>query len=332
MTLKKKLYRCQFYTLRIDYDFWLPVSSRLPLIISQTLTRWRGLYNWVLNRDWIELAIGTPYIAERAFSGYREMMPNLGNRELCRYVSGRYMTIAREEHEAQLAIDNRLRHYSLNSPLLDHLASCRTPRRGLVIAIPHIDNLFLTCAGLANRLGPVHLVTSAVVEDPRIHPSLLRFYRRKYAAYEKMMRGGRFLHTSSYARNFFYDALRRGESVVILTDAPATKEGPGCWVSWFGKSRKVPNGALLMAIETGSEMVGVSSHWSGPNTIDWCMTSILDPGATYSEDVRSPSFSAYQTIFSFMEECIKKKPEGWWAAHLLGDYQTKPPEIEHFQA
>jgi lauroyl/myristoyl acyltransferase len=321
--LKQLTFRASFRGQRVDYGVWLPLSSTAPLSWGLAMSRWRGWLNRHTHRDWIELSVGFAYIAQRAHAGYRQMCPEASEAQLQAWVLGRYQTIAREEFEAQQAITGRLMQQYAPPQVaeLTALAARRAPQRGLVILVPHLDNLFLTCVRLAQHLNAVHLVTSAVVEHPQIHAALRRFYREKYAAYEGLMQGGRFMHTSKAAKDFFYHALRQGEAVVILTDAPATAEASGCWMSWFGQRRKVPDGALKMATATGSEMVAVSSVWATANRLAWSVSEMVDPGPSWADDKPTPAaLAAYQTLFAFMEDCIRRKPQAWWAAHLMQDY------------
>lgn len=327
--LKQSAFRASFRWQRVDYGWWLPLSSVAPLSWGLAMSRWRGWLNRHTNRDWIELSVGFAYIAQRAHAGYRQMYPEASETQIRAWVLGRYQTIAREEFEAQQAITGRLMQQYAEHQVaeLAELAARRTPQRGLVILVPHLDNLFLTCVRLAQHLNAVHLVTSAVVEHPQIHTALRRFYRDKYAAYERLMQGGRFMHTSKAAKDFFYHALRQGEAVVILTDAPATVEASGCWMSWFGQQRKVPDGALKMATATGSEMVVVSSVWATTNRLAWSVSDIVDPGSSWADDTHS-ALAAYQTLFAFMEDCIRRKPQAWWAAHLMQDYPVAPTLLQ----
>lgn len=314
----------------LDYTGWLPLSASLPLPLGLAMSRWRGWFNRYTHRDWVELSVGFPYIAQRAQAGYRVMFPQASDAQIAQWVLGRYQTIAREEFEAQRAINGCLwlQSAELKNTVLTDLAARRTPGRGLVILLPHMDNLFLSCVTLAQYLPKVHLVTSAVVEHPQIHPALRQFYCDKYAAYERLMQGGRFMHTSKAAKDFFYQALREGDAVVILCDSPAPAQASGCWVSWFGERRKVPDGALKMATATGSEMVAVSSTWAGADALTWQVSDLLDPGrSAWAVEPMPEAWQAYQTLFAFMEGCIRRKPQAWWAAHLMQDYVLAPQSV-----
>lgn len=322
--------RCSYQLQTLDYALWLPLSSRLPLTWGLAMSRWRGTLNRRWGRDWSELAQGLTYVADQSRMGYQQMYPQATPEQLDQGVLERYQAVAREEFEAQQAIAGRLlRQYpDLHSPALAALAHQRTKGRGLVILIPHMGNLFLHCVALAQHLPKVHLVTSNVVEHPGLHPALRRFYQRKYQAYEGLMQGGRFMHTSKAAKDFFYHALRQGEAVVILTDAPATAEASGCWVPWFGEQRKVPDGALKMATATGSEMVVASGVWADAHTLEWQVSDLTDPGRiAWDTQPTALALHAYQSLFVFMEGCIRRRPQAWWAAHLMQNYLVAPKPI-----
>ncbi|MEN9843309.1 MAG: hypothetical protein RLZZ612_1138 [Pseudomonadota bacterium] len=325
--LQRLLLRCSYQLQTLDYGWWLPLSARLPWGWGLRMSQWRGKLNRRWGRDWSELAQGLTYVAQQSLIGYQQMYPQATAEQLEQGVVERYQAVAREELEAQQAIAGRLlAHYPhLHSPALAALAQQRTHGRGLVIVMPHMGNFFLHCVALAQHLPKVHLVTSGVVAHPGLHPSLRRFYARKFQAYQGLMRGGHFMHTSKAAKDFFYQALRQGEAVVILPDAPATAEASGCWVPWFGEHRKVPDGALKMATATGSEMVVASGLWADTHGLEWQVSDILDPGHIAWDVQPTPlALQTYQTVFAFMESAIRRRPQAWWAAHLLPDYLLAP--------
>lgn len=332
MTLSQSAFRASYRLQVVDYRVWLPASARLPLPVGLAMAQGRGWLNRRFGRDYIELTVGFPYVADRAFEGYRLMFPDADDETLTRWVSGRYQTIARAEFEDSLVISGRLgRAYPIETvPRLIELAARRQPGRGLVILLPHIDNPLLATTVLAQHLSRAHLMVAPVGEHPQIHPALRSFYREKFSSYEALMCGGRIKQTSSEAKTFFYAALERGEAVVVMTDAPAAAEASGCWVPWFGATRKVPSGALKMAMATGSEMVAVSSVWAPqPQRLAWSVSGVVDPGGG-DWDLNAPAEAqaAYQDLFVFMEQCIRRKPQAWWAAHLMREYAvqaTKTP-------
>ncbi len=327
MTFSQVAFRWSYRMQVLDYRIWLPVSARMPLPVGLAMARWRGWLNRRWHRDWAELSVGFPYVAQRAFLGYGLMYPAADDETRALWVLGRYQTIAREEFEAQLAISGRLLRAYTDWPdsALADLAARRTPGRGLVVVAPHLDNSFLIGVALARCLSRVHFLVSSVVEHPKVHSSARRFFREKYAAYERLLQGGRYMYTSRETKAFVYAALQRGEAVVMLTDAPADTDSEGCWVPWFGASRKVPVGSLRMAMATGSEMVAMSCVWAAKQRLECSVSDVVDPGSSpWGPVAPAVAQEAYRRLFGFMESCIRRKPQGWLAVHLMGDYAVDP--------
>jgi lauroyl/myristoyl acyltransferase len=301
-----------------EYGAWLPFTARLPHRWGWVLTQARGQLNAAFDRDWTELALGQRYIRDRARAAYREMFAQAAPSDWARWTVERYQTIAREEFEGQLAIAGQLRRYEWNTAGLQPLVASRECGRGLVVVMPHLENLFLALLGVAKVFGPTHLMTSDVVEDPRVHPALRRFFARKYEAYQQHLHGGRFAHVGAAAKAHFEAALSRGEVVVVISDAPASADGPGRWVPWFGRPRKMADSAWRMAQETGAQIAGVATRRPRLDALAWCCTVAFDARA--KDAPGEPGIDPYARIAAFMEAEIRHNPGGWWAAHLLQDF------------
>lgn len=309
------LRKLSYHLQAMEYGVLLPVAARLPLAWGVALMRLRGRLNAVCGRDWTELSLGHAYLRPRALAAYREMFPSASGPDCARWTVERYQTIAREEFEGQLAIDGALACYRWNLQGLDPLAQKRQHGRGLVVVMPHVENLFFAVLGVAKTFGCTHLMTSDVVEDPRVHPSLRLFFARKYAAYQGMLGGGRFVHVGPGARDHFQSALERGETVVVISDAPARLDGPGTWVPWFGRQRKMTDSAWRMAKATGSQIAAVATRRHGLRGLTWHCSEVFD-----TLEAHMQADLPYVRIASFLEEEIRRNPGGWWAAHLLSDF------------
>lgn len=107
-----------------------------------------------------------------------------------------------------------------------------------------------------------------------------------------------------------------------MSDAPASPEGPGTWVQWFGKERKMANSALRMALETGSELVAVACWQRRPGEVAWVCSDIEDPKLDCPPNGEVGS-GAYRRLFAFIETAIRQAPGRWWAAHLLQDFEVR---------
>lgn len=308
---------------RYEYGWLLPFMGRLPYHWARALSDLRGAWNARQSRDWTELAVGFRYLANRAHKGYQEILDDCTPTQVSALVRQRYQMIAREEYEGQLAINGSLLHkLQLDIEPLRGLLAKRRPGKGLVVVMPHLDNLFVGLVGLAQCGVPVNLMTSDVVQDSRVHESLRAFFALKYKSYESLMSGGRFMPVSAAGRQYFHTALGRSEIVAVMSDAPASSEGPGTWVQWFGKERKMTNGALRMALATGSELVAVACWQTQPGRMAWIYSDIEDPNLDRPPNGEVGS-RVYGRLFAFIEGAIRQAPGHWWAAHLLQDFEVR---------
>lgn len=312
-----------------DYGFVLPVIARLPLRMAYLLAHWRGAFNARFHRDWAELSLGFPYVSVRCATAFKEMYPDASTDQIERWVVERYQTVAREEMEGWLTIHGRIDRIYMNvSPIQAALAK-RTRERGLVILMSHFDNLFFGLVGVARCGVPVYLMTSDIVFDERVHPGLRRFFRVKYESYQKLINGGAFLPTGSHAKKTFYRVLGEGGVVVVVSDTPATDRADrGTWVQWMGKRRKMADSAVRMAIDTGSEMVGLRNRHAAPGTVTWEMSDLVDPKAFWHLGDAMAREAVYEPLYRFLEAGILKEPGRWWASHLLPDTPSTKPDID----
>lgn len=308
----------------LDYGVILPLMACLPLTWASRLADWRGAFNARHARDWAELSVGFAYVGERSAAAFREIFPNASEVQIHNLVVQRYQTVAREELEGWLAIRGRLDEIEMDlAPIQEALAQ-RAPNRGLVVVMSHFDNLFLGLVGIARSGVPVYLMTSDVVQDAHVHPTLRQFFKAKYQRYQEHLRGGALLPTSSQARETFYRVLQNGGIVVVVSETPAPRnESKGTWVSWLGKRRKMADSAVRMAMDTGSQIVGMRNKHLKPGQIAWQWSCLMDPKDFQQFDAQVAREMIYAPIFAFLEAGIKAEPGRWWAAHLLGDFMIQ---------
>lgn len=308
----------------LDYGVVLPLIARLPLTWAYRMAEWRGAFNARRARDWAELSVGFPYIGERSAGAFQEILPNASQAEIASLVVQRYQTVAREELEGLLAIRGRLDEIQMELGPIRETLSQRGAGRGLVVVMSHFDNLFLGLTGMARCGLPTYLMTSDIVQDTRVHPKVRQFFADKYRSYVQQMAGGNFLPTSSLARDKFYSVLRQGGVVVVISETPASPDkDKGTWVQWMGKRRKMADSALRMALETGSQIVGMRNRQVTPGHIAWQWSALVNPEdfQQYGDSVAREMI--YAPIFAFLEAGIKADPGRWWAAHLLGDFAVQ---------
>ena len=308
----------------LDYGVILPLMARLPLTWAYRVADWRGAFNARRARDWAELSVGFAYIGERSAQAFREILPKASPVEIAGLVVQRYQTVAREELEGLLAIRGRLDEIQMELGPIRETLSQRTAGRGLVVVMSHFDNLFLGLTGIARCGLPTYLMTSDIVQDSRVHPKVRQFFADKYRCYVKRMAGGEFLPTSTSARDKFYAVLRHGGVVVVISETPASPDkDKGTWVSWMGKRRKMADSALRMALDTGSQMVGMRNRQVSPGHIAWQWSDLINPEHFQQYGNSTAREMIYAPIFAFLEAGIKADPGRWWAAHLLGDFAVQ---------
>lgn len=300
-----------------DYDLLLPLLARLPSRWAYRAGRWRSHWHYATCRDWAELTIGQPYVRERATlvcatleaSGYPIPHP------VHAAVQERYHTVGREELDVYRFNRHGWGCFSTHTEALQAALQTRDRSRGLVALTLHFDKSLVGVTGLGLCGETTHVAVSSITEDLRIDPAIRRFFLRKYCAAGRLMCGGRFTYLESGLRQLL-KALRRGEVVCVVADAPATAEGAGVWVPWLGQERKLQELGLRLTLETDSDMMGVVCTHGEDGSATWHCTPVLPA----SQDAHA----RYQQIMVFLEQQVRQQPSRWWAMHQLNDYPTRP--------
>ena len=305
-----------------DYGIFLPLLARLPLPLAYALSDLRGFLNARFSRDWAELALGFPYVAERSARAYQDIHRQADEKTVRAWVVERYQTVAREELDGALVMAGRMDALKVDLRPVRALLAEREPGRGLVVALSHHDSFFVAMLALARCGVTAHLMISDVVFDERVHPKLRAFTRAKYDAYIRAMNGGQFLSASAQTRSFFRDELLAGRVLMVVTDTPAEKRSDkGTWVQWLGKRRKMADGALRLAIETGSEMVAMRSRHEAPGRQVWSCSSLVGTSEPLGLSAAAEREAIYAPLAHFLERAIYTDTGRWSAAHLLGEFE-----------
>lgn len=301
----------------VDYGVLLPALAKLPLPIGQALAAGRGLANAMFDLDWRSLALRHRYVRKATYRAMGQLMPQRPAVFHAANTVRRFMHYSREEWEACLFSDqDRMRtildHCTVEGigPLLD----IQKNGRGLVLLGMHFDSCSLGSALLGHRGLRVNIVTSAVVEDARVHPAVRAFYARKYRGMEHYLNGGKMVHFEQNLRHC-HRALRRGEAVIFPADLPpSTPSAYQVTVPFLGGPKKMAAGALRMAEQSGSAMAAfICMHKSSGCYKLTCSAprelAIDDPALTLVP------------LYAFFEDYLRNAPDRWWAAELLSSYQ-----------
>ena len=269
----------------------------------------RGRVNARFDRDWVSLALQRPHVSAMTRAALAALLPAGAPIEPA--LRERYQTLAREEFETRLLARRGLAPFALQADAAMQQLAERPAGCGLLLLTAHFETFMLGVAQLAAQGERVHLVISRVSSDPRLHPAIRAHFAKKYAGIERLLHGGRLLEIEDHQRHY-YRALKAGEVVVILADAPALSPEAGVWLPWMGQTRAVAQGALRLAASTGSALGGFACHHLGGHRHALALSPLFPPGPGLEQ--------AHEQVFAFLERHIRQAPARWWGMHLLPDY------------
>jgi lauroyl/myristoyl acyltransferase len=161
----------------------------------------------------------------------------------------------------------------------------------------------------------VNLMTSNVINDPRVSRHVEKFYEKKYAAMEKYFNGGKTMHVEDKLR-FFYQALENNEIVFILADLPSstTKTTPDIIAPFMDGTYHMAPGPFRLALKTKSRMAAF-----------YCLNQGFGKYHVHCSDTYSSDNldDTVEHLYDFLQQPIKKYPQRWHAAELLNTYLSK---------
>ncbi|MGZ5007137.1 MAG: lysophospholipid acyltransferase family protein [Methylobacter sp.] len=289
-----------------DYTVFLPSIARLPLVAGYALSALRGKINGFVKRDWRSMALGTRHIFRRSTEGYRMLFPDAPDAFLQTLVRERYETESREEFEGRLIAAERVAQLNCRIYPDKFIQACLQRKRGLLLLTPHFDSFMLGIAFLGMAGVKINVMTSAVTNDSRVDPSVSKHFFKKYRGMERIMNGGRMLDREDGIRPF-YQMLERGECLVILADAPATDRGTKVTTEFLGAQRRLADGALRMALKTGSDLGAFVCRFERTGCYSLIGGPILNTADPLAQD----------KAYKFLSEEIMTSPGRWWAVDLL---------------
>lgn len=300
----------------LAYRVLLPVSARLPLAWGAALARVRGRCDAAHDRDWRSLSLHHPYVRQATRAAIAELCPGLTDHEREALVRERFEVAALEEWQAHLIRAGRAPTLDLRFEGMTRTALAqRSAGPGTVWLTAHFDSVMLGIVHLGLTGVRFNLMTSTVVEDPRVPASIRRYYRHKYRAMARAFNGGRALQAELHLKAL-YAGLRQGEDTVILGDAPAPRGEAGLVLPFLGARRALAPGALRLAQWAGSPMGAFVCVRETPG----CYRMVIHPPR------RPRAGESYEVVareaYGFLSEQMLQRPGRWWAADLL---PTLPP-------
>ena len=290
----------------IDFAWVLPAFARLPLSLAYRSAHLRGLFNARAGRDWRSMALGRRHIRSQSLSGYRLLPIAASEETLSAWCAERFVVEAREEFEARLVGARRVDALTCQFEPGQAATVGLGRTRGLVLLTPHFDSFFLGVAFLARSGAKVNLMSSAVTQQPGVDPAVTQHFVEKYRGLEHYLNGGKVLDMEAGLRQF-YRLLERGETLVVLGDAPVLPDGVATQVDFLGASRSLAGGALRIAQRTGSDLGAYVCRHLGQNHY----ALHLGPVGPSDES------KAIDAVYAFLGAAIEATPGRWWGADLL---------------
>ena len=162
-----------------DFTLFLPLLARLPLRLGHRLAAWRGTLNWVLDREWRSISIGQRYIRAATDQAMMQIVPDLSPSETRGLTRRRFETNSREEFEAYLLMNDRMRELSFSIHGLEDLREQSVRGRGVVLLTMHFDSFIFGIVYLGMTGLVVNAMSSDIVENPLVNSCVRRFFFKK---------------------------------------------------------------------------------------------------------------------------------------------------------
>lgn len=301
----------------VDFAWLLPGIARLPLGWGYRLAAMRGRFNAQTGRDWRSMALGMRHIQRQSLAGYRLLpVPATEDQHLA-WSRQRFIVEARDEFEAALVAAGRTDKLICRFIASDGRSFATPPpqrKRGLLLLTPHFDSFFVGVAFAARGGAKVNLMSSAVTHDPRVDLAVQAHFSAKYRGLESWLNGGQVLDMERGIRPF-YRMLERGETLVVLGDAPVLHNGVSTPVDFLGAQRLMAGGALRLAQKVDCDVGGYVCYMEQPGryVMEWC-----EPGPASDP-------ATVQRVYALFTRAILSSPGRWWASDLLPAMPPCPP-------
>lgn len=293
----------------LDFAWLLPCMARLPLGWAFWLGHLRGLFNARTGRDWRSMALGMRHIRRQSVAGYRLLPVTVDEAQLRAWSDERFVVEARDELEARLVAAGRVHELacrSVNAYGGSFVEVAAGRSRGLLLLTPHFESFFVGVAFAARAGAKVNLMSSAVTHDPRVDPAVQAHFSAKYRGLEPWLNGGQVLDMEQGIRPF-YRMLERGETLVVLGDAPVLPNGVSATVDFLGAQRLIAGGALRLAQKADCDIGGYVCRMERPGhyVMEWCEPGPANDPATIHR------------VYALFTQAILSTPGRWWASDLL---------------
>jgi len=291
------------------FQLALPLAAHLPPAIGRRVAARIGRSCARHDVDWRTLALRRHYVSEDTATAFTEIEPRLDDLSIRDKVTHRFVNALLEELEGHWLACGRTAVFQCGHDDLPAIRSAMGHRRGIVLLTFHFDAALMGVAQLGLAGLKLNLMTSDVVEDRRVLPAVQRYFAAKYSGIEACLNGGKTLHVEHHLKDF-YQALRAGEGVVILGDAPGDPSRGAVMVDFLGKKRAFAPGAVRLAEKTRAPLAAFVCLRQKDGTYRTVFSPVYWPNDNRHQD-------NIGSLYAFLESWVRQYPERWWAADQL---------------
>jgi len=299
---------------RFSYQLLLPLLSRLPFFLAEGITSLRGMFNAMLDLEWRSIALGKQFVKANTYNAISRIKPEAKPAELHFKTARRFIRFAREELDAAMFLHRNLKPVFQRSLIqgFEQWEKALDSGKGLVVLTCHYDCFTMGFTLLAMKGRKVNLMTSNVVQDPRVSPHVQTFYQQKYQGIENYFNGGKVVHVEDNLR-FFYQALANNEIVFILADLPASSKNnsPNIIAPFIDNHYYMAPGPFRLALKTNSHMAAF-----------YCLNQSSGHYQIQCSEVYNPEDLDHTVthLYDFLQQPIQRYPERWIASDVFSGY------------
>lgn len=298
--LKDKL---QHLYVRLDYEVVLPLLARMPNKVGRYGAKLRGILYFYLKRDWRSFTFGDFELWDNTYKSFREMFPQLGDREIVHLVKERYIYQSYEEFETAKILNRTYSKVPLEYVGKEWVEEYLLEKPNAIFATCHFGSLVGQTNLQIFGKSMLHMGSSVTKQDC-VHPSIREFYAKKYLIGNEYMNGGEIVDVEGNSKRFL-KFVRQGGSLSAIADLPAPNvDKDAYWVNWFGKQRALAEGIHHISERNAVKIIGYVCYYQK---------------GKYILKFAKPE----ENMYEFFENEIKNRPGMWWAADLLSIYKTR---------
>lgn len=313
--MRERINRAAFaFLVSVVYGMVLPLLARLPLSAGRALASHLGRLYARLGLDWRTVWHRENDVAGRTRQALGMIKPGLAPRRVDALLRQRFRYAALEDLEGHWLALRRVTSQPCRIDGLDAVQEALSRGKGIVLLTMHFDASILGIALLGQAGLKLNPMAFDVFGDKRIPVLVRRYFRRKYAGLDSYLNGGRVSYVPRELAHCFR-AVRAGEGVVILGDAPTGDPNMAVPVDFLGRRLAFAPGFLRLAEKTGAPVAAFVClrDSQGGYRISFSPVFWPDGGKHRNNAPR---------LYTFLEAYVRRYPGHWWAADILTYFLT----------